>query len=435
MPEIIESNGQFFPDGEAIEIVRADDQAGELGVAHWNRQVVQVTSTLDLSGKTYRPPVLDASFVRALHLPSNILTYGSASALVDDLAKTLQKYVGLSVQFARLISFFLLGTWMRDTQAISPRLLIVGPASRELDQLTKLLARFCRHGILLSGVTPNAILSLPFAFGLTLIIRERRLREGLKPLLDAATSKDRNIPMNGGRLINPFCSVILITETPFDGAATGADIEIPVWPASGGVPRLDTATASQIGLEIQNKLLAFRLENFAMARSARFDPPELLSAFRDIACSLGSCIPNEPDLQKEIASLLRDCDKHARIVKSTNPEAVLLEALLFLCHERSEPHASIHVGELANAMRVINQGRGETNSPSPRGVGEILRGLGFQTTRLGKSGRGILLCRDISERVHELAVNFGVPSMREGTPGCTACENARKMGGNPKKGR
>lgn len=94
MPEIIKSNGQFFPNGEAIEIVRDGDGAGELGVAHWNRTTVYVTSALNLSGKIYQPPALDPTFVRALRLPSNFQAYGSTSALVDDLAKTLQESLG-----------------------------------------------------------------------------------------------------------------------------------------------------------------------------------------------------------------------------------------------------------------------------------------------------------------------------------------------------
>jgi hypothetical protein len=289
--------------------------------------------------------------------------------------------------------------------------------------------------VLLSGVKPGALLSLPFSFGLTLIIRERKLREHLKPFLDAATAKDQYILANG-RLLNPFCSVILITEKPIDNVSSGIEIEVPVWPASGGVPRLDAPTESQITSEFQDKLLAFRLENFGVTRRTSFDPPELLSTFREVACSLGSCFSSDPDLQREIVALLRSSDKHARVVRSTNPEAVLLEALLFFCHERSgDSRASVHVRELAEAMNVINTGRGEPHSPSPRGVGELLRSVGFQTTRLDKSGRGIMLCRDISDRVHELAMRFAVPSMREGTPGCVTCKSMRVASGSHKNGR
>jgi hypothetical protein len=119
-------------------------------------------------------------------------------------------------------------------------------------------------------------------------------------------------------------------------------------------------------------------------------------------------------------------------MSSTSREATAIEAMLFLCHEKNgKGNGAIHVGEIAAAVRVINIGRDETESPSPRAFGETLRALGFETTRLGKKGRGVLLCRDIRHRVHEIARNFGVPSLVGGMRGCADCQVCARSGWAP----
>jgi hypothetical protein len=88
-------------------------------------------------------------------------------------------------------------------------------------------------------------------------------------------------------------------------------------------------------------------------------------------------------------------------------------------------NGAIHVGEIATAVGVLNKGRDETEIPSPRALGDTLRALGFMTERLDRNGRGIMLCRDIRRRVHETAMNFGVPSLAEGMRGCEDCKFVR----------
>lgn len=134
-----------------------------------------------------------------------------------------------------------------------------------------------------------------------------------------------------------------------------------------------------------------------------------------------------PDLQAEIVSLLRNADAHVRVLSSTGLEAATVEAMLFLCHEKyGNKGGNLRVSEIAANLRVLNCSREEFQSPSPRGLGEILRALGFETTKLDKKGRGIILCRDIDRRVHELAFDFCVPSLWKGTSNCAACKSMRE---------
>jgi hypothetical protein len=153
---------------------------------------------------------------------------------------------------------------------------------------------------------------------------------------------------------------------------------------------------------------------------------ELTSPVRETARSIGVCFSSDPKLQAEVVSLLRNADAHARVLSSTCEEAAAAEAMLFLCHDKNgKGNGAIHVGEIAAAVRVLNKGRDETEIPSPRALGDTLRALGFMTERLDRNGRGIMLCRDIRRRVHETAMNFGVPSLAEGMRGCEDCKFVR----------
>jgi hypothetical protein len=270
---------------------------------------------------------------------------------------------------------------------------------------------------------PEVLLSLPFEFGLTLVFNQCRLTEGLRQFLDASSNANQFV-VQGGRFVNPFCSVALHTERVIGESAAFASIKLPLWPIRTEIAFLDFSTEEEIGKEFQAKLLTFRLSNVQVARKCNFDPSELSSPSRETARSLGACYSGDPDLQREIVSLLRDADAQARVRSSTCQEAVVVEAMLFLCHEKNgDKGGNLRVSEIADAVRVINIGREEITSPSPRGVGEILRALGFETTKLDKKGRGIILCRDIDRRVHEVAFNFGVPSLWKGMPNCVGCKS------------
>lgn len=430
--EIIKTFGQHFSSGDVIEVIRSRN-AADLQLLHWDGSVGHVTSKVNLEDKVYEPDILEPSFARAVRLPSNMQPHSSAAALLADLATSIEKFAGLSNDFARLMAFFIIGTWTRDAGSIAPRLTLFGPPSREIDQATRLLNCCCFHGVPLAGITPVALLALPFEFGLTLVIRDRKLSPQLISLMDACIRKSQFV-VRHGNLINPFCSIAVIVQKPIDDAFAFVGLEIPVSPTLRSVPFLDPLTEEQIAVKFQNSLLAFRVSNSALTRNSGFDPADLSSPLRELGRSLGACLSNDIDLQTELIGRLRNTDRRARILQSTNQEAVLVEALLFFCHERRGEKRGLHVQEIAAAMNVINTGRGEAFTHSPRSIGELLRAVGFETSRLDRNGRGIMLCGDINSRVHELAMDLGVPSMREGTPGCETCKCVLEVAPGQKKG-
>lgn len=420
----LKTAGEVFPDGSMIEILRLSSASPELVLLYSDGKKVLTGKKLKVQGHSYTPVEFEADFLKAVTLPAGVNAYGSAKGLVDDLAKAVQNFTGLEHHFSRLSAFFFVATWFCDCLNIAPRLSVFGPTSRAVDQFMRLAAAFSRHGVLLTGLAPSGLLSLPFELGLTLLLRQSRVSPRMRELLNAS-KRARHFVMQNGKFVEPFSPVVLQFDKPIDELE---GIGLPVWPRRQNPQLLERETEGKLAEQFQPRLLAFRLANFTPTRKSSFEAPELNSPIGDAARSLGACFSNDPELQAEIVSLLRTYDTHARVVQATNPEALVLEALLFHVHDaKGDRSASVYVGDIAHTIKLICNDRGNPIRLSPRAVGEILGSMGFKTEKLDRYGRGIALLSSIVTRVHELASERQVPSLSQGAPGCAACQHAREV--------
>jgi len=423
----VKTLGQILPNGELIEVVRNNKSARTLSFLYFDGKAARIGEKLEVHGTTYIPVEFEASFLEALRLPSKVGAFGPANALVSDLTGAIENFTGLARHFSRLSAFYIFMTWFHDCLRTVPRLSVFGPPSRATDQFMRLAAGFCRHGVLLTSVSPPGLLSLPFSFGLTLLLRQRRVSALMMQLLDAATKTGHFVPRKG-QLVEPFSPVVLQMDEPLGESADCPGLDMPLWPARQDPPLLDGETEDTLTEEFQGRLLAFRLANFAQTRKSRFDAPDLSSPLGDTARSLGACFADDPELQSEIVTLLRTSGTHARVLRATSHESLAIEALLFHAHEaQGDPSAGVHVGALANTIKVLSEGRGDPVKLSPRAVGDLLRSLDFQTKKLDRKGRGVVLLTDIVTRVHEVASDRQVPSLAEGAPGCAQCQRMREL--------
>jgi len=98
---------------------------------------------------------------------------------------------------------------------------------------------------------------------------------------------------------------------------------------------------------------------------------------------------------------------------------VVLEAMLFLCHENRKQ--SVLVEDVSHVVNQILWKRGVRLLPvQPRGVGAKLKFLGFHTRRLGARGRGFVLTPEIRQQAHRLALRHN-PASTQVVDGCSDC--------------
>jgi hypothetical protein len=297
-------------------------------------------------------------------------------------------------------------------------MLVFGP-QEEAAILLQLLAATCRRALLLSDVSIATWGFLQTALRPTLIISTRRLRAPILDFLEASSMRHQYV-VRKGQLLDLFGATVIYERIP-SGAHSliGSAICVTLTPARDRLPVVSDQDREKIANEMQRKLLLYRLLTYNKVRESRFDVPRFTAAVRTRARVLGACVADDSDLQSSLVTVLQGQDEDARITRSFSLESILVEALLFLCHEDDE-RASAIVGDIAKVMNTILKGRGEPLELEPRKVGDVLRALQFFPVRQGSAARGISLLLADRRQVHCLARDYDVPTIRDGVK-CPQC--------------
>jgi hypothetical protein len=247
---------------------------------------------------------------------------------------------------------------------------------------------------------------------MTLLINQSGMSAKTQRFLNSCSY--RGVPVyRNGQLKDLFGLNVVAGNTHANLLENAIQIDIP--PRCGGLPAiLDEKAQQQLVSEFQPKLLMYRLENFRKISASRFDVPRFTSPTREIARALGMCIIDSK-LRGEVVGLLDPQDASTRAELSMDLRAVVLEALLVLCHEHKE---SVYVKEVRDMVNAILRDRGERGDLTYKAVGAQLKALRLFTKKLDKFGRGIDLREDIRKQIHRLAVDYGVLSVEQGHQCC-----------------
>lgn len=121
-----------------------------------------------------------------------------------------------------------------------------------------------------------------------------------------------------------------------------------------------------------------------------------------------------------ILPLLKEQDDEFKVERSVTSDAVLVEALLWYCHQANQ--SEVRAAELAKRVSVIHKGRGLVREVSAETIGWALRRLGLRRERLGSAGNGIRLTADSRRLVHQLALALNVRAVDAGSSkSCKEC--------------
>jgi hypothetical protein len=314
-------------------------------------------------------------------------------------------------------TYFAFSSWFSAFLPAAPCLFISGPGP-EARLLVDLLECVVRNPLPISELTRGGFLSVDMGLEPTLLIVQERIADSLWKLVRASNHRKAQVPTgNGMRTI--YCAKVMYVgdESP----AVGSDeslLRINLSPLHGRVPFLEPNDKSDLIAEFQPRMQAYRQQNCVQVCDSRFDLPELSSANRILARVLGAPIVAAPEVQASLGSLLRDYQDAIRADLWLNPRCVVIEAVLFRCHDRKSER--IRVGEIARTTNAILKGRGEATQLGPKEVGGILRQLGLSPTRDSK-GFAIRLDEGIRRGIHKLAGRFAVATVQEGAMECAHC--------------
>lgn len=363
--------------------------------------------------------------------PIDVIDYGSTGQLFDEIRAFLAQHPGLTTDSVLKLTYFAFAILFRECAEIWPFASVVAQDTAGSSLLLRMFACVCASAVQIGEFTLSDILTLSPRPTLLLVDQ-------------LATSKElervlRIMSRPGGRILRKgklhdisFPALVCTAEPLRDRWILDQAIQVVLMPVRGHLPKFDPQSLSEFARTQQGKLLRYRELNFAKVRDSDFDVPRFTSPMREIARMLGRCIVDDVVLQRSVLMVLEPQDQEIRVRRMDSIEAVVIEAVLFLCHEVARRHA--RVGEIATITNGILKGRGECIELDPRAVGNHLRALGLFTQRLDRAGRGIRFSKEVRRSIHELALAYDVRSNRDNAS-CEFCADAKsRIVDSPERG-
>jgi hypothetical protein len=425
---IIKTFGEILPT-EIIELVASGPSQLSFQLVLWDGKEASVWPTLRTESTSgfgvtvFEPPDIDSNILRGIRFPTPPRAYSSIGELFRLVAGLIQDYTALSEKLCRLLAYSVFASGLADCTPIPICISIVGPESRQSRQLFRVLSCLFRRPLPLSDVSLSELCSLPTGLFPSLFLEQRELSPQSEKVLYASRDRGSSILWKG-RLVNLGWAKVIRTEEPLSNFKLGPGvIEIPVDPSPRSVPMLHPGTEQRIADWIQPMLLMYRLQHIRRIADSRVDFPDLAPPVREVACCLAQCMPDMPDVQSEMTSLLEEQNLQVQSEFETNPYSIVIEAMLSFCHNKTK---SVRVAEVAAAVKAISEQDGEMLELTPKAAGGKLDLLGLRTKRLDARSRGLVLTEATRRFIHKLAWDYGVTKNRD-IQRCNDCKHFAKL--------
>lgn len=252
----------------------------------------------------------------------------------------------------------------------------------------------------------------------TLLLDVAELSVPIQRFLRASNSQGVYFPTKG-RAVGLYCAKAVCSPEPLrDPSLAGLALQISLIPTRRDLPALSEEASHHIAEEFQAKLLMYRIKRYSDIRPPDlFDVAGLTAPTQCLARSLAACIVDDHNLQSVLVPLLRQQDQEFQVERSSGLESVILEALLFCCHEAGR--STVRAAELAEITNTVLAKRGEILRISPETVGRRLKLLRFCTEPIGSAGNGLWLLGAVRATIHKLAREYGV--QQDPVNECTHC--------------
>lgn len=218
-----------------------------------------------INGKYYRPePPSELTQRGIVQFPSALGPSVSTSALADTVEWFITSSFLLNSRIeARVISYYVLLTWMFDAFAAVPYLQFVGDAGVGKSELMKRIGLMCYRAISAGCVSPKIICSLINRYRGTLLLEEAdfvvsKQKEDIVKLLNVGAIKSG--------------SIIFPEKVFIDGKKENQELELQVF-----CPKIIVPTKEFWYPSIDSRSIIFKLENKAMGELAENDIPYVIT--------------------------------------------------------------------------------------------------------------------------------------------------------------
>ena len=413
--------GEEFADGTIIELVSSPPGCFKPDLLVWNGKRSRSATRAEHDGHTYEALEMDPRVYDAIRFPNRCENYGSACVLFDEMRGLFHDRMKISEADAARCTCVAMTSWLVDrSQSALALALSCSDENRGIDAL-RLLACLCRRPLLLAELTSAGFRSLPMHLQPTLLIDQQHLGLPLQRLLCASNHRGLHVPGNAGQLLDVFGAKAIFScdEQALDALGPSAIRIFLGQQSSDDTLSLDDSARNQIADRFQPRLLMFRLRNLVRPRKSGLDLSKFTPAMRPPARTIADCFAEDPRLARDAVQLLEAQDQELRAQRYLDPQCAALEVLITLIHQ-GKPQ-EIQVDELTRDVNTLLWSRGEFLEYRPEEMGWRLRAMKLPR-HTDSSGRKIILGREMSLRIHQLARDYDLLTGPRVRSDCSDCQ-------------
>jgi hypothetical protein len=432
--------------GELVEIIRDPENPSRATFLHWKNEKGTILHEIRREGRIFLPPDPTSSSFPDLSLPNGLLPCGEPAELLAEISSTIPRFVKLLPDQSRIVAAFVLASLFPDCFEAVPYLWVVGPLGSGKTKLLKLLWCLCRRGLIAGDLRSGSVYKLVDAWNPTLLIDEldlgnSRASDELLRMLRTGSVPGVPTVRNGIQYSTYGLKVISSRQPIGDAALASRGLVISMLPTETETLALDEAAMQELVKKFQPRLCMLRLNYYEAVKkqyALSMGLEGLSPRIKQIARALTAPLLGAAESTSMLLTILGEHDDEVRIERSLEPEWLVAETLLAVCHEGMENGrlvSEILVGGVAAQVNQRLQAQGEDIRLGAKKVGLVLKSLGVGTVQLGRLGRGLKLSSVQSWKIHEIAAQLGIdrsaiaplPALESGYGGAP-CALCRKFG-------
>jgi hypothetical protein len=317
-----------------------------------------------------------------------------------------------------LLAYWAISTWFTGNLSFFPNVVISGPVSTA-DLLLRTLMAVCHRPVLLGELSPAVLRKLPInELTPTLLIREPQLSRYMSALLNTS-NQPGYLFFSGKTFQQLYCpKCIYLGECFKDAPAMSNSVHINL--SGNSLPPRHSAPADEEITCFQNRLFSYRLLHHDKVAAANFRVSGFRPEISVVADVLAAAIVDDVELQRGVIEVLKDRDEQSRVDRATGVNGLVLQAVLFHCHQKDQRK---FVREIATTTNRLCAEDGESLKLSSETVGHVLKNLGLYSRRIGNAGRGLVFDKATQSHAHGLGHSYDVLTVE---PTCEYCHRLQQ---------
>jgi hypothetical protein len=361
------------------------------------------------------PATYDLIKHKAILFPSLPIPYGSEAKLIEEIQNLIHTYLEVSPFYEKIATHYVLFTWMYDKFNELPYLRAIADFGQGKSRFLKTIGSLCYRPMITMGATTIApIFRILNQFRGTFILDEADLRysdtnNDMVKILNVGFQSGTPIFRCSGddhdvQAFDVFGPKIVATRQKFEDQALESRFLVEKMDSSltrTDIPISLDSTFEQKALDIRNKCLLWRLENYTKTFVAlQIDDRSIEPRLRQILGPLCGVIQDE-EIKKELIDFIKKYNIEMREDRGMSDEGQILEVLISLANQTTD---DISINELTGGfnqkLKTMN-----LREISHKKIGMTIRNNFHLQTKRTRDGY-IIPRKSYNEQIEKLKIKY-----------------------------